>query len=144
MVGGFTAEAAAWRDWLLRAVAGDPADIQIMYGCGGERRLPEMELPWLPGYEGARPVRVGNAVVQQLQLDVLAKSWTHCTARRNGLEASEPAWALQQSLLAFLESAWRQPDEGIWEMRRPRRHFTHSKVMAWVAFDRAVDGVERW
>jgi GH15 family glucan-1,4-alpha-glucosidase len=145
MVGGFTGEAAAWRNWLLRAVAGSPEDLQIMYGCAGERRLPELELPWLPGYEGARPVRIGNAAVHQLQLDVFGEVMDALhIARRSGLASDDAAWALQRALLTFLERAWREPDEGIWEVRGPRRHFTHSKVMAWVAFDRGVQAIERW
>jgi GH15 family glucan-1,4-alpha-glucosidase len=145
MVGGFTDEASAWRDWLLRAVAGDPADLQIMYGCAGERRLPELELPWLPGYEGSRPVRTGNGAVQQLQLDVFGEVMdTLHLARRSGLPADPDTWTLQRAMLRHLEHIWREPDEGIWEVRGPRRHFTHSKVMAWVAFDRAVRAVEKW
>jgi GH15 family glucan-1,4-alpha-glucosidase len=145
MVGGFTGEAAAWRDWLLRAVAGEPADLQIMYGCAGERRLPELELAWLSGYEGSRPVRIGNRAVHQLQLDVFGEVMDALhLARRAGLKPDDAAWALQESLLEFLEHAWQEPDEGIWEVRGPRRHFTHSKVMAWVAFDRGVRGVEEW
>jgi GH15 family glucan-1,4-alpha-glucosidase len=144
IVGGFTSEAGAWRDWLLRAVAGSPEDTQIMYGCAGERRLTELELPWLPGYEGARPVRIGNDAVTQIQLDVYGELMDVLQlVRRTGLEPSEPSWALQRELLRFLEKGWREPDHGIWEVRGPRRHFTHSKVMAWVAFDRAVRAVER-
>ena len=145
IVGGFTDEAAAWRDWLLRAVAGDPADLQIMYGCAGERRLMELELPWLPGYEDSRPVRIGNRAVTQLQLDVFGEVMdTLHLARRSGLKADPNSWALQQAMLRHLENVWCEPDEGIWEVRGPRRHFTHSKVMAWVAFDRAVRAVEQW
>ena len=142
-IGGYLEEAAAWRNWLLRAVAGDPNDLQILYGPAGERRLPEMELPWLPGYQGARPVRVGNAASTQLQLDVYGEMMDVLhVARRAGLEPDPDAWSLQKAILRHLEEAWRQPDEGIWEVRGPRRHFTHSKVMAWVAFDRAVKAVE--
>jgi GH15 family glucan-1,4-alpha-glucosidase len=145
IVGGFTEEAAAWRDWLLRAVAGDPADLQIMYGCAGERRLTELELPWLAGYENSRPVRIGNRAVGQLQLDVFGEVMdTLHLARRSGLKADPNAWAVQRAMLRCLEDAWCEPDEGIWEVRGPRRHFTHSKVMAWVAFDRAVRAAERW
>jgi len=145
IVGGFMDEAAAWRDWLLRAVAGDPADIQVMYGCAGERRLTELELPWLPGYEESRPVRIGNRAVGQLQLDVFGEVMDALhLARRNGLDPDPIAWALQREMLRYLEDTWAEPDEGIWEVRGPRRHFTHSKVMAWVAFDRAVRAVERW
>ena len=143
-IGGYTEEAAAWRNWLLRAVAGDPSTLQIMYGMHGERRLTELELPWLPGYENSRPVRVGNAASTQLQLDVYGEVMDSLhLARRAGLTDDADAWELQQALLGHLEQAWHEPDEGIWEVRGPRRHFTHSKVMAWVAFDRAVKAVER-
>ena len=143
--GGYTGEACAWRDWLLRAVAGTPAQLNIMYGLGGERRLTELELDWLPGYEGSRPVRIGNAAYRQFQLDVFGEilDLLH-QVRRAGLAPDENAWRVSRALLQFLESAWREPDEGIWEVRGPRRHFTHSKVMAWVAFDRAVKAVERF
>ena len=140
---GYAGEAQAWRDWLLRAIAGHPSDIQIMYGIAGERRLTEVELGWLDGYEGSRPVRVGNAACDQLQLDVYGEvgdALYH--ARGAGLGPSPDAWALNVKLLDWLESGWREPDEGIWEVRGPRRQFTHSKVMAWVAFDRAVRSVE--
>ncbi len=144
MVGGYVEEAAAWRNWLLRAVAGDPSSLHIMYGMRGERRLPEFELPWLPGYEGSRPVRVGNAAATQLQLDVYGEVMDALhMARGAGLEKDADAWALECALMQHLETAWREPDEGIWEVRGPRRHFTHSKVMVWVAFDRAVKAVER-
>jgi GH15 family glucan-1,4-alpha-glucosidase len=143
MIGGYTEEAAAWRNWLLRAAAGDPSTLHIMYGTRGERRLPELELPWLPGYEGSSPVRTGNAAVDQLQLDVFGEVMDALhVARRVGLPPDPDAWALQRALVKYLESIWAQPDEGIWEVRGPRRHFTHSKVMAWVAFDRAVRAVE--
>jgi GH15 family glucan-1,4-alpha-glucosidase len=145
MIGGYTEEAAAWRNWLLRAVAGDPSSLHIMYGMRGERRLTELELPWLSGYQNSRPVRVGNAAATQLQLDVYGEVMDSLhLARRAGLADDDDAWALQQALLGHLEEAWREPDEGIWEVRGPRRHFTHSKVMAWVAFDRAVKAVERY
>jgi GH15 family glucan-1,4-alpha-glucosidase len=145
MLSGYVDEAKAWRDWLLRAVAGRPNDLQILYGPAGERRLPEVELPWLAGYEASVPVRIGNAAVHQFQLDVYGELMdTMHIARRAGLEAEPYAWPLQCALLDFLESGWREPDEGIWEVRGPRRHFTHSKVMAWVAFDRAVKAVERF
>jgi GH15 family glucan-1,4-alpha-glucosidase len=145
MTSGFTEEAEAWRNWLLRAVAGEPADLQIMYGCAGERRITEFELPWLPGYEDSQPVRVGNAAVYQLQLDVVGEVMDALhLARRHGLEPYDTAWGLQRALMDFLEKMWREPDEGIWEVRGPRRHFTHSKVIAWVAFDRAVKAVEIW
>ena len=143
MVAGYKKEACRWRDWLLRAVAGDPDKLQTMYGPGGERRLTEIQLPWLPGYEGSSPVRVGNAAVIQFQLDVYAEVMdTLHQTRRIGIDADGSSWALEQRLLEFLDTAWRQPDEGIWEMRGSRRHFTHSKVMAWVAADRAVKGME--
>jgi GH15 family glucan-1,4-alpha-glucosidase len=151
---GFVEEAGAWRSWLLRAVAGDPDDLQIMYGPGGERRLTELELPWLEGYEGSRPVRIGNNASEQFQLDVYGEVLDVLyQARRRGLPPDDSAWALCLHLLRNLERRWREPDEGIWEVRGPRRHFTHSKVMAWVAFDRGLrliqelgrDGpVERW
>ena len=145
MTAGYTEEASAWRDWLLRAAAGDPAQLQIMYGAAGERRLTEIELPWLPGYEGSSPVRIGNAAVRQFQLDVYGEVMdTLHQARRIGIEEDGFAWALQKHLLDFLESGWKEPDEGIWEARGARRHFTHSKVMAWVAVDRAVKDMERY
>jgi GH15 family glucan-1,4-alpha-glucosidase len=143
--GGFVDEASAWRNWLLRAVAGDPDDLQIMYGPAGERRLPEYELPWLSGYEESGPVRVGNSASTQFQLDVYGEvlDVLHQTRRRE-IEPDDQSWAVQQVMLANLERRWREPDEGIWEVRGPRRHFTHSKVMAWVAFDRAVKAVEQF
>jgi GH15 family glucan-1,4-alpha-glucosidase len=145
MITGYLAEAQAWRDWLLRTIAGKPGDLQALYGVAGERRLPEYELPWLPGYENARPVRVGNAASQQYQLDVYGELMdTAHIARRSGIEEEPNSWRLQRALMEFLESGWKEPDEGIWEVRGPRRHFTHSKVMAWVAFDRAVKAVERF
>ncbi|WP_328909422.1 glycoside hydrolase family 15 protein [Streptomyces sp. NBC_00234] len=140
---GYLDEAAAWRDWLLRAVAGDPADLQIMYGLAGERRLPETELPWLRGYEHSQPVRTGNEAVRQRQLDVYGEVIDSLRlARDAGLENKSHAWNLQLSLLGFLESTWREPDEGLWEIRGERRHFVHSKVMAWVAADRTVRTLE--
>jgi GH15 family glucan-1,4-alpha-glucosidase len=142
---GYLEEARAWRVWLLRAAAGDPSALQIMYGVAGERRLFELTLPWLPGYEGSQPVRVGNAAAGQFQLDVYGEVLDALhQARVNQLEMSKEAWSLQRRLLGFLEHAWKEPDEGIWEVRGPRRHFTHSKVMAWVAFDRGVQAVERF
>jgi GH15 family glucan-1,4-alpha-glucosidase len=142
---GYMDEASAWRDWLLRAVAGEPSKLQIMYGPSGDRRLPEFEVPWLPGYEGSAPVRIGNAAFTQRQLDVYGEVMDALyVARRSGLSPDENAWRLQQALLEFLETAWADPDEGIWEMRGPKRHFTHSKVMAWVAFDRGVKSLERF
>ena len=141
---GYHEEALAWRDWLLRAAAGDPAKLQIMYGPAGERTLTELELPWLSGYENSRPVRIGNLAADQYQLDVYGEviSALH-ESRRNGLDPG-PAWDFEKMLLDFIEDGWRQPDDGIWEVRGPRRHFTHSKVMAWVAMDRAVSDVEEF
>jgi GH15 family glucan-1,4-alpha-glucosidase len=145
MQSGHFNEARAFRDWLLRAVAGDPEQMQIMYGPAGERRLTEIELDWLPGYEGSRPVRIGNAAVDQFQLDVYGEvSDALHVARRVGIEPDPNAWEMQKVLLDFLEGAWKQPDEGVWEVRGPRRHFTHSKVMAWVAAQRAVQAVRRY
>ncbi len=145
MRGGFHEEALAWRDWLLRAVAGDVTQLQIMYGPAGERRLDEWEVGWLPGYEGSAPVRVGNAASGQFQLDVygevLSALYEACGA---GSALSSTAWDLQASLVEFVANNWEQPDEGIWEVRGPRRHFTHSKVMAWVAVDRGVRTIEEF
>jgi GH15 family glucan-1,4-alpha-glucosidase len=142
---GYTDEARAWREWLLRAVAGDPSKLQIMYGLGGERRLDEYEVPWLGGYEGSRPVRVGNAASTQFQLDVYGEvSDALHQARVAGLKAAPAGWALETALLQFVEEVWDQPDEGIWEVRGEKRHFTHSKVMAWVAVDRAIKSAERF
>ncbi|HEY9482935.1 MAG TPA: glycoside hydrolase family 15 protein [Micromonosporaceae bacterium] len=142
LAAGYLDEAKAWRDWLLRAVAGDPSQLQIMYGLDGTRRLPEYELPWLAGYEGSAPVRIGNAAADQLQLDVWGEVLDGLAlARQAGLSRHDDAWDLQVALLDHLEGAWTQPDNGLWEMRGPRRHFVHSKVMAWVAFDRMVRGV---
>ncbi|MDP8957547.1 MAG: glycoside hydrolase family 15 protein [Actinomycetota bacterium] len=142
---GYIDEAEEWREWLLRAVAGQPSKMQIMYGAAGERRLLEHELDWLEGYEGSKPVRVGNAAVNQLQLDVYGEltDLLH-QAREAGIPPNEHVWDLQKVVMDFLEGTWRQPDEGIWEVRGPRRHFTHSKIMAWVAFDRAARAVERF
>jgi GH15 family glucan-1,4-alpha-glucosidase len=134
---GYTEEALAWRAWLERAIAGQPRDVQIMYGVAGERRLAEWEADWLPGYEGSAPVRIGNAAVDQRQLDVYGEVIDALTlGGRAGIGADRHAWSLQRMLLEFLAENWDQPDEGIWEVRGPRRHFVHSKVMAWVAFDR--------
>ena len=145
MLGGYTREAEAWREWLLRAVAGDPAELQIMYGIGGERRLTEYEAGWLSGHDGSRPVRLGNRAHEQLQLDVYGETLDALyQARRFGIGPHRWAWALENALLRSLETLWHQPDEGIWEVRGPRRHFTHSKVMAWVAFDRAIKSVEQF
>jgi GH15 family glucan-1,4-alpha-glucosidase len=145
MLAGYHEESRAWRDWLLRAVAGHPAALQILYGPGGERRLPELTVDWLPGYADSRPVRVGNAASRQFQLDVYGELMdTMHVCRRIGVPPSPDAWRLECALLDFLESAWSKPDEGIWEVRGPRRDFVHSKVMAWVAFDRGVKAVERF
>jgi GH15 family glucan-1,4-alpha-glucosidase len=139
---GFLAEARAWRQWLLRAIAGSPNDLQIMYGIGGERRLVEFEVPWLPGYEGSVPVRIGNAAADQLQLDVYGEVLDALyIARRAGLEANNASWSLESALIELLATIWDQPDDGIWEVRGGRKHFTHSKVMAWVAFGRAVRSI---
>jgi GH15 family glucan-1,4-alpha-glucosidase len=139
---GYLAEARAWREWLLRAVAGDPAKLQIMYALDGTRRLPEAELPWLAGYEGSRPVRTGNAASDQLQLDVWGETLDGLAlARDAGIGAHDDAWDVQTALMNHLEGAWDQPDNGLWEMRGARRHFTHSKVMAWVAADRMARAV---
>ena len=136
---GYKDEAEAWRNWLLRAVAGDPADLQIMYGLAGERRLEELELDWLPGFADSKPVRIGNAASKQLQLDVYGEMLDALyQSRVDGLPPDDNAWAVIRKLLEWLEEGWRMEDSGIWEVRGPARHFTHSKVMAWVAFDRAV------
>jgi GH15 family glucan-1,4-alpha-glucosidase len=143
MNAGYYDEARAWRDWLLRAAAGAPSQVQIMYGLAGERRLPEFVLDWLPGYEDSRPVRIGNAASTQLQLDVFGEVMDALhQARRGALKPQESDWAFQRALLEHLESVWNLTDEGIWEVRGPRRHFTHSKVMAWVALDRGIRAVE--
>lgn len=141
---GFMGEAEEWRDWLLRAVAGDPEDLQIMYGVRGERRLTEIELDWLSGYEESRPVRIGNAAVEQFQLDVYGEVMDALhSARRAGLHTGDDYWELQKVIVDFVCEHWQEPDEGIWEVRHQRRHFVHSKVMAWVAVDRAVRAIER-
>jgi GH15 family glucan-1,4-alpha-glucosidase len=143
MDAGFQEEAGAWREWLVRAVAGSPEQMQIMYGIAGERRLPEVEIGWLPGYKGSTPVRVGNAAAAQLQLDVYGEVMDALyQACKAGLARHDVAWDLQRALLAHLEKVWVEPDQGIWEVRGPPRHFTYSKIMAWVAFDRAVKMVE--
>ncbi|WP_329188596.1 glycoside hydrolase family 15 protein [Actinacidiphila glaucinigra] len=140
---GYLKEAYHWRDWLLRAVAGDPADLQIMYGLAGKRRLPEEELDWLAGYEASLPVRTGNAAAKQLQLDVYGEVLDSLfLARGFGLRDEPHAWAVQRTLMDFLETKWREPDEGLWEVRGDRQHFVHSKVMAWAAADRAVRTLE--
>ncbi|PBC76584.1 GH15 family glucan-1,4-alpha-glucosidase [Streptomyces sp. TLI_235] len=152
--GGFREEAAAWRKWLLRAIAGDPGDLQAVYGVAGERGLPEVEADWLPGYGGSTPVRFGNVAVRQLQLDVYGEVVdTMYLALRAGIPMERQVWSLLRILMAYLEKHWTEPDEGLWEVRGARRHFVHSKVMAWVAADRALKmaeltglpaPVERW
>jgi GH15 family glucan-1,4-alpha-glucosidase len=145
LVAGYQQEACAWREWLLRAIAGQASRMQIMYGPAGERWLPEREIDWLPGYETSVPVRIGNAAVNQFQLDVYGEVMDSLhEARRQGLVEEESDWQLQRQIMDFLESQWQKPDEGIWEVRGDRRHFTHSKIMAWVAFDRAVKAVEQF
>ena len=139
---GYLAEAKAWREWLLRAIAGDPAELQIMYALDGTRRIPEAELPWLAGYENSRPVRTGNAASDQLQLDVWGEILDSLALARNaGISTHDDAWDMQVALMNHLEGTWDQPDNGLWEMRGPRRHFTHSKVLAWVAADRMATAV---
>ncbi|MGH3839645.1 MAG: glycoside hydrolase family 15 protein, partial [Pseudonocardiaceae bacterium] len=142
---GYVDEAKAWREWLLRAVAGDPSDLRIMYGLDGTRRIPEYTLDWLRGYEGSTPVRVGNAAAEQYQLDVWGEvlDGLHL-AREAGLAPSEDAWDLQRALLDFLEGHWDDPDNSLWEVRGDRRPFVHSKVMAWVGVDRALRAVEHF
>jgi len=141
---GYLEEACSWREWLLRAVAGSADQMQIMYGVRGERRLEEFEIDWLTGYENSRPVRIGNAATKQFQLDVYGEVLgSMYRAHRAGIESSELDWRLQAALLNFLESKWKEPDEGIWEVRGSRRQFTHSKMMAWVAFDRGVKLIEQ-
>jgi GH15 family glucan-1,4-alpha-glucosidase len=145
MMGGYVDEAREWREWLLRAVAGTPGAIQTLYGPAGERRIPEFELDWLPGYEASSPVRVGNAATDQLQLDVFGEVMDALyQSHRVGLPPEPRAWDVQIAMMEFLESNWAQPDEGIWEVRGPRRHFVHSKVMAWVAADRAIKTIEQY
>lgn len=142
---GYTAEAEAWSHWLLRAVAGDPAQLQIMYGAAGERSLPERELVHLSGYENSAPVRIGNAAAAQFQLDVYGETMDVMhVARQMGIRTDSTSWNLQRHLIDFVDRNWTEPDEGIWEIRGPRRHFTHSKVMAWVAVDRAIKSVEEF
>jgi GH15 family glucan-1,4-alpha-glucosidase len=140
---GYVDEAQAWRDWVQRAVAGSPQQMQVIYGIGGERRLTEWEVPWLPGYEGSKPIRIGNAAHAQLQLDVYGELMdAFHQARRSGLAANESGWELQLAMLEHLEKIWTEPDECIWEMRGGPQQFTYSKVMAWVAFDRAIQSAE--
>jgi GH15 family glucan-1,4-alpha-glucosidase len=145
MTAGYTEEALAWSEWLLRAVAGDPSQLQIMYGAAGERQLTEIELKHLVGYEDSRPVRIGNAAAEQFQLDVYGEVMDAMhLARATGIKTDEESWRLQRHLVTFVTDHWMDPDEGIWEIRGARRHFTHSKVMAWVAIDRAVKAVEQF
>src|SRR5207253_1489872 len=142
---GYVAEARAWRDWLLRAVAGSPEQLQSVYGIGGEHRLNEFLVPGLPGYENSSPVRVGNEAYSQLQLDVYGEIVaTLYAAGRRRIRADENAWRVLGVMLEHLESKWTDPDDGIWEIRREPRHFTHSKVLAWLAFDRAVKSIEEF
>jgi GH15 family glucan-1,4-alpha-glucosidase len=145
MRGGYHKAAMAWRDWLLRATAGDVSKLQIMYGVAGERRLDEWEVDWLPGYESSAPVRIGNAAAGQFQLDVYGEvmSALYSASHIDGVH-SRAIWDLQTNLVEFLEEGWKLPDDGIWEVRGPRRHFTHSKIMAWVAVDRAVRTMEEF
>jgi GH15 family glucan-1,4-alpha-glucosidase len=143
LTSGYRDEALAWREWLVRAAAGRPAELQTIYGVAGERRLTELELPWLPGYQGSSPVRIGNLAFKQLQLDVYGELLDALhVGRKFELKGHDEAWRVQKALLAHLARIWTEPDEGIWEVRGPRRHFTHSKLMAWVAFDRAIKAVE--
>jgi GH15 family glucan-1,4-alpha-glucosidase len=144
MIGGYVDEALAFRDWLFRAVAGDPPDLQIMYNVFGGRRLTEFELKWLPGYEGSKPVRAGNAASDQFQLDIYGEAMASLySARKMGMKSrAEISWPVLRDLITFMEDAWQHPDDGIWEVRGGRRHFTHSKVMAWTFFDRAVKGID--
>jgi GH15 family glucan-1,4-alpha-glucosidase len=145
MESNFIEEAEAWRQWLLRAIAGSPAQLQIMYGLAGERRLDEWEVPWLPGYEGSAPVHIGNAASGQVQLDVYGEVMdAFYYARTKGLASDETMWDLECALVAHLQEIWDQPDDGIWEVRGGRRQFTHSKVMAWVAIDRAIRSAEEY
>ncbi|WP_169945790.1 glycoside hydrolase family 15 protein [Microbispora sp. H11081] len=140
---GYVEEADAWRSWLLRAIAGRPEDVQVLYGVAGERRLPEMTLDWLPGYENSGPVRIGNGAATQLQLDIYGEFVDALyQARKQGMGPDDHAWALVTKIMEFFEHNWDQPDEGLWEVRGPRRHFVHSKVMAWVAADRMVRVIE--
>jgi GH15 family glucan-1,4-alpha-glucosidase len=145
MSAGFDGEARAWRDWLLRAAAGAPDQLQILYGIAGERRLNELELDWLSGYDKSRPVRIGNLASEQLQLDVYGElADALYLARTSGLDQTMDSWNLERALLKHLETMWEHPDHGIWEVRGEPRHFVHSKVMCWVAFDRGVKSIERW
>jgi GH15 family glucan-1,4-alpha-glucosidase len=143
LASGYREEALAFRSWLVRAAAGRPAELQIMYGIDGRRRLTELELPWLPGYENSAPVRLGNAAIAQRQIDDYGELMdAGHVGRKFAIEASDESWRVMKAVLTHLAGIWGEPDEGIWEVRGPRRHFTHSKLMAWVAFDRAVKAVE--
>jgi GH15 family glucan-1,4-alpha-glucosidase len=143
MNAGYYEEASSWREWLLRAASGRPSELQIMYGLSGERRLTESEIDWLPGYEGSRPVRIGNAAFEQAQIDVFGEVMDALhQARRGGIGSGESDWDLQRALVQHVAKIWSTPDQGIWEVRSPPEHFTYSKVMAWVAVDRAIKGVE--
>ena len=144
MAAGYQEEASAWADWLHRSVAGSPDQVQIMYGIGGERRLDEWEVPWLPGYEGAQPVRIGNAASNQMQLDVYGEVMDSIHRARKANLLTQESWSLQREMLDHLEQIWEQPDDGLWETRGGRQHFTFSKVMAWVAFDRAISDAETY
>jgi GH15 family glucan-1,4-alpha-glucosidase len=145
MNAGYSEEALSWHAWLLRAVAGQPSQVQIMYGLRGERRLTEWEVTWLPGYERSKPVRIGNAAATQLQLDIFGEVLDAFHQGRNGkLAVDKVAWAVQRALLDHLETIWDQPDEGIWEIRSGRQQYTYSKMMSWVAFDRAIKGAEEF
>ena len=145
MNAGYYDEAQTWREWLLRAAAGSPRQIQIMYGMRGERRLTEWEVPWLPGYENSKPVRIGNAAHRQLQIDIFGEVMDALhQARQGGLGSNEAGWSMQREFLLHLENIWHEPDEGLWEVRSGREHFTHSKAMAWLAFDRAIRSAERF
>jgi GH15 family glucan-1,4-alpha-glucosidase len=145
MNAGYYEEAHSWRDWLLRAVAGSPHQLQVVYGVRGERRLTEWTVPWLDGYEQSKPVRIGNAAHHQFQLDIYGELMDALhQARQGGLGVDEPGWAVQREVLKHVEKVWREPDEGIWEVRSAREHFTYSKAMAWVAFDRAIKSAEKW
>jgi GH15 family glucan-1,4-alpha-glucosidase len=145
LASGYVGEAAEFRNWLFRAIAGDVADVQIMYDLSGGRRLTEFELPWLPGYEGSKPVRVGNAASGQFQLDVFGEALSAIhLGRKSGMSGRAEGWPIAKAILEYLEQAWQRPDDGIWEVRGGRRHFTHSKIMAWVAIDRMVKIIEEF
>jgi GH15 family glucan-1,4-alpha-glucosidase len=145
MNSGYAKEAIRWRQWLVRAIGGEPALVQILYGIGGERNSPESSLPWLAGYAGSQPVRIGNAAATQLQLDIFGEVLdAFYQSRKRGLVTGDADWPLQFALLNHLETIWREPDEGIWEVRGPRLHFTYSKVMVWTAFDRGVKSIEEF